>query len=632
MDDLQPRLARALLWTMLGLLWGVRLIGALTEGVAWPDIARMAVVQALMLAVLVAAWRSVPYWLVAAQVALCYVAFLVFGHAFAPSLWIGAATVLLALPPRFGRPLAALMAVSGGLIGLAAGAGPLIALWYVAVTVDNGLVVFGLASLAATVERLHAARDDLAVQALAAERDRVHRDLGRRLHDDLTAIGFLVRNADLDGAVELARRTLSVVRAPVREGADAPVPVESPRAARLVLAVVLSVYAFITELNLLAYARLSPPLLVVTGTALVVIVVLHLRPPTGRTLAVLVVLMAALAPFSPEWWVGMAGFLAGRILLTVRPPRSWALAAVFLAAQVPPIALTYGDLPIVLYAVFGTIAVALFVYGLSRLSGLIAALEAARRELARNAVARERDRLARDLHDVLGFSLSAVVLRGELAARLKDSDPDRAAAQAAALTPLVERARLELASVTGDQVRLSLEEELPTLLATLALVGVRAEVTVAPAPSAPEVDSVVATALREGVTNVLRHSRARHCEIEITSTPGRVRLRVANDGVAAGGERAEGSARSGSGLAGLAERARGGLRAGVDERGWFELVAEFPTAPSQPAGLRGDADGVDPVAGAQLHDGRGEVVANRAVAQEQPFGDLGRLRPRGRHP
>ncbi|GAA2774792.1 hypothetical protein GCM10020219_051390 [Nonomuraea dietziae] len=293
----------------------------------------------------------------------------------------------------------------------------------------------------------------------------------------------------------------------------------------------------------------------------------------------------------------------------------------------PRSGLTYRDLPTVLYAIFATLAVALFVYGLSRLSGLVTALEAARRELARNAVSRERDRLARDLHDVLGFSLSAVVLRGELAARLKDSDPERAAAQAAALTPLVERARLELASVTGDQVRLSLEEELPAVLATLAVVGVRAEVTVAPALLAPEVDSVVATALREGVTNVLRHSRARHCEIEITSTPGRVRLRVANDGVAAGGGRAEGSARSGSGLAGLAERARGGLRAGVDERGWFELVAEFPTAPSQPAGLRGDADGVDPVAGAQFHDGRGEVVANRAVAQEQPLGDLGRLCP-----
>ncbi|MEU4329757.1 histidine kinase [Nonomuraea dietziae] len=54
------------------------------------------------------------------------------------------------------------------------------------------------------------------------------------------------------------------------------------------------------------------------------------------------------------------------------------------------------------------------------MSGLVTALEAARRELARNAVARERDRLARDLHDVLGFSLSAVVLRGELAARLNE--------------------------------------------------------------------------------------------------------------------------------------------------------------------------------------------------------------------
>jgi signal transduction histidine kinase len=104
-------------------------------------------------------------------------------------------------------------------------------------------------------------------------------------------------------------------------------------------------------------------------------------------------------------------------------------------------------------------------------------------------------------------------------------------------------------------------------------------------------DTDLAAALRESITNVLRHSNARTCLIEIKSTGRTVRLRVLNDG--AGPGRGSG----GHGLTGLAERSRGGVTARHLPGDRFELVAEFG---SEPARLGRDADGVNPVPAAEL--------------------------------
>jgi signal transduction histidine kinase len=129
-----------------------------------------------------------------------------------------------------------------------------------------------------------------------------------------------------------------------------------------------------------------------------------------------------------------------------------------------------------------------------------------------------------------------------------------------------------------------------------------ARVETGPLPA--EVDTAVATALRETITNVLRHSQARTCEMTISGTDELVRLRVVNDGaMSVSFTEAEAEAepgRHGSGLGSLAQRTGGRLAAVRHPGGRFEVIAEFR---SDPAGLGGDPDGIHPVAGSQLGDG-----------------------------
>ncbi|MBT2235812.1 sensor histidine kinase, partial [Nonomuraea sp. NEAU-A123] len=216
---------------------------------------------------------------------------------------------------------------------------------------------------------------------------------------------------------------------------------------------------------------------------------------------------------------------------------------------------------------------------LGRLTGLITVLDRARHELAQAAVRRERTRVARDLHDVLGFSLSAVALKGELAERLLEADPDRARAELASLVALVEQALAELESIAGDRVELRLAAELDAACEVLTAAGIEAAAQVETGPLPAEVDTAVATALRETITNVLRHSQARTCEMTISGTDELVRLRVVNDGaMSVAQERSSTPGRHGSGLGSLAQRTGGRLAAVRHPGGRFEVVAEFSMA------------------------------------------------------
>jgi len=292
----------------------------------------------------------------------------------------------------------------------------------------------------------------------------------------------------------------------------------------------------------------------------------------------------------------MYGFLMGAVLTWMRPPRSWAIIAAMIGLHCvwfyfPPPVPTY---PKMASSLISDVILAFVVYSFTRLGELVVLLDRARRDLAQAAVNAERIRIARDLHDVLGFSLSAVALRGELAATLMERDPVRARAETATLIEIVERSRAELASITGGRIRLLLSREVDSALEVLAAAGVDADARVETGTLPVAVDTALAAMLRESVTNVLRHSDARTCTIAITREPGgAVRLSVVNDGAATAA-----APRPGSGLKGLAERSGGRLSAGPRPGGCFEMVAEF----SDPAGLGGDADGVDPVAGVQLGD------------------------------
>ena len=181
-------------------------------------------------------------------------------------------------------------------------------------------------------------------------------------------------------------------------------------------------------------------------------------------------------------------------------------------------------------------------------------LRRANEEIERLATIAERERIARDLHDLLGHTLSVIVLKSELAARLVRADPDRAAAEVTDIEQIGREALGEVrAAVAGYRAR-GLGAELDGARVALEAAGVDVEVNAGPTELRPEQESALAMALREAVTNVVRHADAQRATISITTVGTDVRLEVTDDGRGSAGL-------AGSGITGMRERvaALGGL-------------------------------------------------------------------------
>jgi two-component system, NarL family, sensor histidine kinase DesK len=345
----------------------------------------------------------------------------------------------------------------------------------------------------------------------------------------------------------------------------------------------------------------------------------------GLTLAVqvllLVTLVAATIGDEDTSAIGMAGFPAGSALLLLTGWWAW-LAFTVLAASVGVhwVLLYPAQMDVAVYLTGVAAATGLAVYGLSRLTDLAETLAATRRELARAAVDRERLRVAQDTHDLLGLGLSAVALKCDLAGRLIGRDDAKAHHEMEALLRLAAQARAEIQAVTTGEHGLSLHAELAAAREALASAGVDVDIRTEPARARlPErADAVLATVLREAVTNVLRHAEARRCEIELVATADAVCLRVSNDGAAsAPKERASGPARrrGGHGLANLTARARAlGGRLGTHTEGdRFELTVRVPVPvrPSPRPGGEHPLTPGDPVHGV-------DEAAGRTVLHDEP--------------
>ncbi len=202
------------------------------------------------------------------------------------------------------------------------------------------------------------------------------------------------------------------------------------------------------------------------------------------------------------------------------------------------------------------------------------ALREAREELARTAVAEERLRIARDLHDLLGHSLSVVALKTELASKLVASDPDRAQAELAEVQAVTRGALAEVREALQGYRRRSLADAIEGARTAIAAAGIECRVDSADAELPADVESVLAWAVREASTNVVRHSGARACAITLAQDAGAVSLQVDDDG-----GRSRTAAGRGSGLQGLAERAQrlhGRLDAGARPEGGFRLRLTLP--------------------------------------------------------
>lgn len=192
---------------------------------------------------------------------------------------------------------------------------------------------------------------------------------------------------------------------------------------------------------------------------------------------------------------------------------------------------------------------------------------------ARLAAAEERLRFARDVHDLLGHDLTVIALKAELAARLAPTDAGRAGREAAEVQRLAGSALDRVREAVHGYRAVDLAEQAAAVGEVLRSSGVRCTV-VPPVGELPaSVAADLAAVLREAGTNVLRHSRADWCRIEITREDGLVTMTVRNDGALGDGP----DERSG-GLRGLADRlapAGGSVRAHAED-GVFSLVAVLP--------------------------------------------------------
>jgi two-component system sensor histidine kinase DesK len=201
-------------------------------------------------------------------------------------------------------------------------------------------------------------------------------------------------------------------------------------------------------------------------------------------------------------------------------------------------------------------------------------MDDSRRAAAELATARERLRLADDLHDILGHALEVVAFKSELATRLQAVDPERARAEMDEVQRVARESLIEVRALVRDTRATDLVTELAGARAVLGSAGVVLRVEGDPATVGRTARNVLGRVLREAMTNVLRHAEPSHCSIGIEVRDGAARLRVVNDGALP----ADGSD-PGTGLAALSrylDDHSGHLDAGPAADGTFRLDATLP--------------------------------------------------------
>ncbi|MDQ6709602.1 MAG: sensor histidine kinase [Candidatus Dormibacteraeota bacterium] len=201
-------------------------------------------------------------------------------------------------------------------------------------------------------------------------------------------------------------------------------------------------------------------------------------------------------------------------------------------------------------------------------------LSLAREQIARLAVGEERLRFARDLHDLLGHSLSVIALKSELAGRLIKRSPAMAEHEIEDIEKVAREALREVREVVAGYRQPTLAAELAGAREALTAAGIDCLVEQDCAALPPAVEAVLAWTVREGATNVMRHSKARRCSIRLSQKDGQATVEVVDDGRG-------GTPEAGSGLRGLEERvrARGGeLSAEPLPHEGFRLRVRLPLA------------------------------------------------------
>lgn len=309
-------------------------------------------------------------------------------------------------------------------------------------------------------------------------------------------------------------------------------------------------------------------LLVLNAAGYLAVPPLNWRMPQRYRLLLPVALWALSFTFFP--WLGFdisslwgyVGVVAAMSLLEFRVVLIFIAALTAVATWFAWLDGDRGDALFTLPAIIASVSLMMAAFG--RVLVSMNELRATQHEMARLAVDQERSRVARDLHDILGHSLTVITVKAELAGRLIESDPARAAAEIGEVEDLARGALADVRSTVSGYREVSIASELANAKSALESAGI--------APDLPgSVDAVPAHyrelfgwVVREGVTNVLRHSRASRCEVRL----GHDFVEVIDDGVGAA------ASTDGSGLVGLRERAESAgltMTAGSRPTGGFRL-------------------------------------------------------------
>ncbi|GGX44862.1 sensor histidine kinase [Streptomyces fructofermentans] len=285
-----------------------------------------------------------------------------------------------------------------------------------------------------------------------------------------------------------------------------------------------------------------------------------------------------------ESWLATPGFLAGSALLVLPSRWAWPAFAVTVASSsllVLESGLGRGSL---WYGTIATALTGLVVYGLSELTRLVQEAHHTRAELTRMALEAERLRFSRDLHDLLGMSLTTIAFKCELARRLPPSKHARVHQELTEILDTTQRAFADVRAVSQTYRAMSLATEVDTVVSTLKTMGIHT-VFHGGAESLPaEVETALATVLREAVTNMLRHSGVTTCVVRLGVEHEAVTLAVANDGLTDRPFSPFGGARPSGGLTNLRERVEavnGRLRTEIVDDTWFSLTAVVPLPPAK---------------------------------------------------
>ena len=241
----------------------------------------------------------------------------------------------------------------------------------------------------------------------------------------------------------------------------------------------------------------------------------------------LVVFLAVVLAFSLPWQaaIGPIAILTGILFLIPRMIPSWSASE---------------DAWIALLVAGGACVFGRYIMEQRRVARI---LEQRTHELEINE---ERNRMARDMHDILGHSLTVIALKSELAARLVDVAPDQTRVELDEVQSLARSALADVRATVNSYRELSLTGELARATSVLTSAGIRADLPLTVEAVDPELRELFAWVVREGVTNVVRHARASHCKVELTSDS----VEVTDDGIGLDSA----GAGDGHGLEGLRQR------------------------------------------------------------------------------